>query len=159
MYRKIMALGISIAAIVVTAAQAQPKRDEIESAYALCWWFDHTKLLSEKCQVSGWNSTVEISINMTVNDAQQLCTALPKNMAQSSFGWFFKPGWQLKIFSPFSGQRPIATCDLAEMVESARQQSSGAASSQEPQQTAPVTTPERSIAVPSPPAKFWISPQ
>jgi hypothetical protein len=109
------------------AAEPSAFDTTLKSAYALCSWVDSTKLLSEKCKVSSWHSTVEMSINMPVNEAQN-CTTLPKSMA-GIVNWSFEPGWQLKIFSPYSGERPIASCDLAEMAESARQQASGAASS------------------------------
>jgi hypothetical protein len=61
--------------------------------------------------VSGFNRAVDIAIDFTPGQARELCEHLPAMMLQGT-KIVFDRGWQLRIYSPFSGQRPIASCDL-----------------------------------------------
>lgn len=85
--------------------------DDIKSAYALCAWFDATKLLSEKCSIAAFSSAVDISVDMTPNDARSLCDKLPEILKAVPVIVFEKQ-WLVRIFSPYSGNRSIAVCDL-----------------------------------------------
>jgi Sel1 repeat len=84
--------------------------NSVESAYKLCAYFDATKLLSQKCSVSGWHSSVDISLDMAPADARKFCNILPGFFSRWRVA--FDRGWRVRIYSPFSGERPIATCDL-----------------------------------------------
>jgi hypothetical protein len=112
MLRTLYILLAAMMAFVASGAQAEDLT--LRSARALCAWFDATKLLSEKCSISAWNSTLDISIDMTADDARKLCEQLPTLLAKNKpdLPLALDDAWQLRIFSPYSGERTIATCDL-----------------------------------------------
>jgi len=86
----------------------------VDSAYFLCHMFDASKLLSQKCAVNYKmfrDSWIDISINMTANDAQAFCGQLPRLISGWGVKLKFDPGWQLRISTPYS-TRPVASCDL-----------------------------------------------
>jgi hypothetical protein len=82
--------------------------DGVDAAFRLCAVFERTGLIS-KCEVDGWGSTVDIKMDRSSSEARKICSGAADIMGQpSSFGG----RWKLRIFSPYSGDQPIATCNL-----------------------------------------------
>ena len=71
---------------------------------------DATGLLSAPCSVSGWNSAVDMSMDTTGPEAMKICRGMADFVAQQ--GVFFGPPWKIRIYSPFSGDKTIAVCQL-----------------------------------------------
>lgn len=83
--------------------------DVIDDAYHLCSALERTGATTE-CEVNGWNSTVDATIDTNSSQAKQLCGGVAKMMAKQTRTFAGK--WKLRIFSPYSGERPIASCLL-----------------------------------------------
>ena len=81
----------------------------VDSAFKMCEMFDSTGALTQKCSVSGSDSSVSIWVDMTSDAAHQLCDL---TISKVSGTLQFDSGWQLKIYSPYSGGNTIAFCDL-----------------------------------------------
>ena len=107
-------MGSMKSRIIVTAAAvcfcAPAAADRVESAYYLCALMDAIGLTSAKCEVSGWNSSVTVSIDMNSSEARKLCAQIAGHMRDKRR--LFEDGWTLQITSPFSGGNSIAYCDL-----------------------------------------------
>jgi len=84
--------------------------NSVTSAYNLCAAFDRTGLATEKCEVHGWGSSVDVRIDMGAAEARETCAGVV-DIARKK-GWTFDTGWTFKIFSPYSGDHPIASCAL-----------------------------------------------
>ena len=98
--------GICFVALLVV----QPSlADSDYSAHRLCAKFDATGLSSE-CKVRTF--AVDVTIDMARSEARKLCTEVSKLMAQRGYSFLPTGKWQLRIFSPYSGDRPIAACAL-----------------------------------------------
>jgi hypothetical protein len=82
--------------------------DEIQSARNVCNHFDASGTLTEKCEISGWYHTVDLHMNLTSTNAQVLCASLPEVF--NNWGATLNQGWTVRIYSPYSGDHPIATC-------------------------------------------------
>ena len=83
--------------------------DAVDDAYRLCRALEGTGLTTE-CEVKGWGSSVDVTIDTTSYEARKICAATAGMMAKKTTS--FAGRWKLKIFSPYSGERPIATCNL-----------------------------------------------
>lgn len=90
-------------------AGASRKPDVIDDAYRLCVAMEATKLTTQ-CSVSGWNRTIDVTIDTRGSEAREICEGTARLMAEKTRN--FAGEWKLQIFSPYSGQRPIATCVL-----------------------------------------------
>lgn len=101
----LLAAGIALAFI------AQPAlADTVDNAYQLCSVFDATGLLSQPCEVSGWNQAVDVSIDTNSAEAREICSGVAAMMAKGDI--FFDSGWKIRIYSPYSDENTIATCNL-----------------------------------------------
>jgi hypothetical protein len=108
-----MKVAAAMALIGMMALGTEADADSITSvanAQRLCMVLDGMGDLSEKCKVTGWGSSVEISLDTSSREARKICDGIVATMRKT--GTKFDPGWKLKIFSPFSGTRTIAVCDL-----------------------------------------------
>jgi hypothetical protein len=96
---------------VASMALASPfaAADVIDDAYRLCKAMDDTGLATQ-CEVEGWGSTVDVTIDTNGAEARKICAGVVKVMAKQTRTFAGK--WKLRIFSPYSGQRPIAVCTL-----------------------------------------------
>lgn len=82
----------------------------VDHAMTLCRAMEGTGLIVE-CEVRGWGETVDAVIDTTGGDARAICTGISELMeAQTTM--FAGKDWKLRIFSPYSGDRPIAVCPL-----------------------------------------------
>ena len=106
----IVAGGISLFGQVPIAFSADAASKTVDNAFLLCKMLDSTNLLSEPCSVSGWGSTVDISVDMNASEARKMCAPVKDMLASNKI--VFSPGWSLKISSPYSGDKAIATCPL-----------------------------------------------
>lgn len=94
--------------ICFTLLMASPARaDDVGNAYLLCKIVESTGLSSE-CKVSGWGQSVDATIDMNSSEARKLCPQMLQLMADK--GKPLASDWKLRIFSPYSGERPIASC-------------------------------------------------
>lgn len=82
----------------------------VDNAYRFCMALDSIDLLTQKCEVSGWNSSVDIYIDRTSSVARKICTQLSVFAHENKIK--FDSGWSLRIYSPYSGNNTIATCNL-----------------------------------------------
>ena len=85
-------------------------KHDVESAYRMCLAFDSTGLLSEPCKVSGWSSTINVTMDTSSAEARKMCQGIPAIMNASNVR--FRHTWTLRIYSPYSGERTLAQCAL-----------------------------------------------
>ena len=83
--------------------------DAVDDAYRLCAALEGTGLTTE-CEVKGWGSSVDVRIDTSSSEARKICTGAADMMAQKTRSFAGK--WKLRIFSPYSGEHPIAICNL-----------------------------------------------
>lgn len=83
--------------------------DDVEAAYRVCAAFDATGLISEECVVSGRDGSVTVSMDTNSAEARKICAGAVSQMTRHHD---FERPWKLKIVSPYSDGRPIATCTL-----------------------------------------------
>jgi len=83
--------------------------DVIDDAYRVCSAMERTGLTTE-CKVNGWGSTVDVRIDTNGSEARKICSGVVDAMAQKTRSFAGK--WKLRIFSPYSGEHPIAVCTL-----------------------------------------------
>lgn len=105
---KTWAITAALVSIGTSAFAVEDK--SVQNAYALCSIIDGTGLASAPCEVSGWNSSVTATIDMTSAEARKLCSQISGEMKNR--GVRFRQGWTLQIKSPYSGTNSIAFCNL-----------------------------------------------
>lgn len=98
-----------------SSSASAPKADDgssksVASAYRVCQAIDKTGMASEPCVVRGWESIVEVHLDMDGANARSTCAGMVSMVHQQSL--YFDPGWTIQIFSPYTGDHPIATCSL-----------------------------------------------
>jgi len=81
----------------------------VDDAYKLCSALEDTGLTTE-CEVKGWGSTVDVRIATSGGEAMKICSGIVNMMAKQTRS--FNGKWKLQIFSPYSGDHPIASCTL-----------------------------------------------
>jgi hypothetical protein len=94
----------SSAAVVDTATLS------VNSAHAFCAGLKATGLLTDECKVSVWNRTVDVTVDMKSNLASIFCTKSVEQLAGTRVK--FEPGWTLRVYSPYSGDRTVAFCEI-----------------------------------------------
>lgn len=103
-----MKFYVSVATAFMLASPAV-SQDAVSHAYNLCALLDGTGMTSEKCSVSGRNSSVTTTIDMSASEARKLCSQISEHVSRE--GWNLD-GWTLNIKSPYSGENNIAFCRL-----------------------------------------------
>lgn len=101
-------LAFSLAGL--SAARADEAKESVDNAFTLCRFLDRTGSLSEPCHVSGWNASVTISVDSTATEAVKLCPAIKQMLQENQMK--FGSRWTMKVTSPYSGDKAIATCRL-----------------------------------------------
>jgi hypothetical protein len=71
---------------------------------------DGLKYNNDQCTVNSSNLTIDAIINTNSEEARSICFGIADTMPK--YGVYFYGKWQLQIFSPSSGERPIAVCTL-----------------------------------------------
>ncbi len=108
-----MALPKKLSAVAfVTALAWNPAfaEDSIDSAFRLCAFFDNSDLTTDECKVSGWDESVNVTMNVNLGEAKTICKMLAASAKKNRI--LFTKDWKLKIYSPFSGKKTIAFCSL-----------------------------------------------
>jgi hypothetical protein len=83
--------------------------DAVDHAFLLCAAFEKTGLSTE-CNVKGWGSTVDVRLDTTGAEARKICAGMVDLLVREKLSFAGK--WKLRIFSPYSGEHPIAVCTL-----------------------------------------------
>jgi len=96
------------ALIALTGSAANA--DSVDNANAMCEAGDAMGVLTEPCSVSAWNKSIELRVDYGAAQARYLCSGLAD--LASGHGYVFVEGWQIRVYSPFSGDTTIARCDL-----------------------------------------------
>lgn len=102
-------LIILMMSLAVTPATAD-STNSVNNAYVLCRALDGTGLLSEPCSVSGWHSSVDVTMDTNGLEARKICAEVVRMMREQ--GMHFDDGWKIRIYSPFSSGSTIAQCNL-----------------------------------------------
>ena len=102
----------SVALLAVIPAQAEAA-DEVQAAYAVCNIIMNTGLASE-CEVSGWDSAVDFWVDTSSVEARKMCALMTPWIAEQTDA-FANAGqtWRMRIFSPYTGDHPLAVCGLS----------------------------------------------
>ena len=103
-------VAILVATLCMSTAQADESEQSVNNAFTMCRMLDSTGSLTEPCDVSGWNSSVIISVDASAAEARKLCPSIKKMLQNNDME--FGPGWTMKVTSPYSGDKAIATCPL-----------------------------------------------
>ena len=102
-------LLILIMAFLLTISLSQVTADVIDDAFAACRAFKGTQMVSE-CDVRGGRSSIDIRVDTNGQEAQKICVQAAEVLAKRTSNFGGK--WTLRVFSPFSGDHPLATCAL-----------------------------------------------
>jgi hypothetical protein len=106
-----MKRALTVAAIALLTYQARAA-DEVDAAYAVCQSLMNTGLVSE-CEVSGWEGAVDAWLDTNSAEARKMCAGMVELFAQHTDAFAKAPRtWRLRILSPYSGDHPLAVCDL-----------------------------------------------
>lgn len=85
------------------------KNTAVDDAYKVCTAMEGTGLTTQ-CSVHGWDRTIDITIDTNGSEARKICQGAVEAMSKKTRS--FAGNWKLQIFSPYSGDRPIAVCTL-----------------------------------------------
>ncbi len=66
--------------------------------------------MATDCDVSVTQRSVDVRIDTTGSEARKMCAGTVRMLAEHTRS--FRGEWRLRIFSPYSGDHPIATCRL-----------------------------------------------
>lgn len=85
--------------------------DAIGNAYGICDRMEKLSFVTEcKVEVHSEANSINLTIDMSAREAQKTCVGIaPKLSAyfRTASRW-----WLLRIYSPYSGNHPIARCSL-----------------------------------------------
>ena len=105
---RVFRVQLVVAAVLLVAAPAA-SADVIDDAYRVCKAMEGTGLTT-RCEVKGWGSTIDVRIDTNGAEARKICAGVANQMAKQTRTFAGK--WKLQIFSPYSGDQPIAVCTL-----------------------------------------------
>jgi hypothetical protein len=80
--------------------------DEFDDAAKVCTAFRSTGMVTECSLIAG--RLIDVRMNTTASEAQTICVKTVEAVSQQTKK--LAPQWQLRIFSPYSGDHPIAVC-------------------------------------------------
>lgn len=106
MHRSIV-LGIFF---VMSVGYAAADSDPVASAKTVCRAAD-AKVSTSPCLYSEAEKTVTVSLDLSGEDARELCHTMQISLMQAHI-YFDGDPWKLNLKSPFSGGNTIAFCDL-----------------------------------------------
>ena len=101
-----MKKSLIILALIVAPTLAQANAN---NALKLCRIIDGTGLTSTPCEVGGWDSTIQVNLDMSSNEARKVCPTLAGLHRRAGFQ--MNQGWTLKIKTPYSNT-PVAYCSI-----------------------------------------------
>jgi hypothetical protein len=83
-----------------------------DNAFKVCEAVKNTGMASEcdvNVSISG-GSNIDVRVDTNAHEAKNMCLGMVSLLAKKTTG--FNGAWHLRIFSPFSGEHPLATCIL-----------------------------------------------
>lgn len=98
------------ACLILPAGYASAGPDPVSSAKAVCKAAD-AKLSTSPCLFSEADRTVTVSVDLSGQDARELCHTMQVSLMQEHIYFDGEP-WRLNLKSPFSGESTIAFCEL-----------------------------------------------
>ena len=81
----------------------------VGDAYRVCEAFQNTGLVTE-CDVNGSDEFIDVRIDTSGAEARKICSQIIPMVSKHTRK--FSGRWKLRIFSPYSGSRPITMCVL-----------------------------------------------
>jgi hypothetical protein len=99
----LLVVALMLSSVPVVSADAEA------NAYVICDGLKSTGDASQ-CTVKGSGLTVDAVINTKSEEAEKICFGVAGEMAR--YGMSFNGKWHLRIFSPYSDEKPIAVCAL-----------------------------------------------
>jgi hypothetical protein len=100
----LLALGLVGTLALLGCSPRAP--DEFDDAVKVCTAFQNTGMTTE-CEL-GAGRLIDVRMNTTPSEAQKICVKTVEVV--SPYTKKLVPQWQLRIFSPYSGDHPIAVC-------------------------------------------------
>lgn len=97
-------------ALALSTTSFFSQADTVSNAYAICQAVESTGALSEDCKISGWNQAIDLSLEMTSPNAKKFCIGVSDLAKKQRMK--FDEGWKIRIYSPYSNGKTIATCKL-----------------------------------------------
>lgn len=94
---------------VKTAPTVASGQNVIADAYMVCMVMNASGYVTE-CDVKGGDAAVDATIDTDSTEARRICVFIAGVMEAKKSA--FAGRWKLRIFSPYSGSRPIAVCTL-----------------------------------------------
>jgi hypothetical protein len=103
--------AVALCAIVVygLVVPEAVRADAFDDAVRLCAAIEKTGMVTE-CDVRGSGPTVDVRMNTNSAEARKICDGMVESIAQQTRSFAGK--WKLRIFSPHSGEHPIAVGTL-----------------------------------------------
>ena len=105
-----MRLLIIVFLIGLSSSARSEEPSNAAYAHKLCDMLSAVSDFSQPCDVSGWDHSVSIWMDATGSQAANYCRQVV--WLAGEVGMTFRSNWQLKIFSPYSGENTIAYCQL-----------------------------------------------
>ena len=90
-------------------SEASREPTAVDDAFKVCEAMKATGLVSE-CTVGGLSQMIDVRIDTTGAEARKICAQSSSMITQQSQR--FAGNWELRIFSPFSGDHPLAVCTI-----------------------------------------------
>src|SRR5688500_7848303 len=104
-------LGVVMVAGCGSADTDTPReRTVVDDAFTVCEAMKSTGMVSE-CSVSGFNRTIDVRIDTSGTEARKICDQSSAMITAKSPR--FRGEWELRVFSPFSGDHPLASCRIS----------------------------------------------
>ena len=100
--------AIIAACICIATSSQTATAGNADRALGACRLLDRTGLPSEPCEVSGWNQSISVSLDMESAEARKSCAPIVAML--ESKGYRLSSDWSLHITSPYSGSKTIARC-------------------------------------------------
>ena len=104
---------LAVAAAACGSSGSDPADSEranvFDDAYRVCQALEATGLTTQ-CFVRRFGRTVDVTIDTSGSEARQICAGTVELIATRTRN--FNGEWKLQVFSPYSGDRPIAACTL-----------------------------------------------
>lgn len=98
-------------ASAVTSKPAEAEKpDSVTEAMVVCKAMENTGMTT-RCEVKGWGKTVDVRMDTSSAEARKMCGGIAQEMQQIG-NELRRTGWKLRIFSPYSGEEPIAVCNF-----------------------------------------------
>lgn len=99
----------ALVASALCALTVSATAGEIELARGLCTGLAMMTDFSKPCDVNGWGPSVDVWVDMTGAQAAEYCRVVVGIVAEAGLKL---SGWELRIYSPFSGENTIGYCKL-----------------------------------------------